>query len=95
MAFLSGAAIGAVLGILYAPAKGSHTREKLSFRLDKYKKMLEQFLDDLVTGKETTFWPWDFASEVSGVSFPVTKSSRNCSSIFLYLSRRKESFSRV
>ena len=25
----------------------------LSFRLDKYKKMLEQFLDDLVTGKET------------------------------------------
>ena len=53
VAFLSGAAIGAVLGILYAPAKGSHTREKLSFRLDKYKKMLEQFLDDLVTGKET------------------------------------------
>ncbi|MDH4057555.1 MAG: YtxH domain-containing protein [Cyclobacteriaceae bacterium] len=52
-AFLSGAALGAMLGILYAPDKGTNTREKLSFKLDKYKDMLEQFLDDLVKGKET------------------------------------------
>ena len=51
-AFISGAAVGAVVGILYAPDKGENTRDKLSYRLDKYKEMLESLLDDIAEGKE-------------------------------------------
>jgi gas vesicle protein len=54
-AFLVGAAAGALLGVLYAPDKGSNTRDKLSFKLDKYRKSLEELIDELVSGKNSTF----------------------------------------
>jgi gas vesicle protein len=53
LAFIFGAAAGAVLGILYAPDKGTATREKLSFQLDKYRTMLQEVINDFVSGKET------------------------------------------
>lgn len=53
MAFMIGAAAGAILGILYAPDKGINTRQKLSFQLEKYKEKLQALLNDFVDGKET------------------------------------------
>lgn len=54
LAFLFGAATGAILGILYAPEKGSTTRDKLSFLVDKYKSELEELIESLVEGEGGT-----------------------------------------
>lgn len=56
-AFLSGIALGGIVGILYAPDKGKNTRDKLSFQLEKYKKQLQEIIDELVDGKEETTSP--------------------------------------
>jgi gas vesicle protein len=57
-ALLLGAAVGGVLGILFAPGKGSETRKKLSGKSDDFtgamKKKFNDFLEQIKKEVDTT-----------------------------------------
>lgn len=48
IAYLAGVATGAIVGILYAPDKGEITRDKLAYKLSKYKDQLQSFINDII-----------------------------------------------
>lgn len=56
LAFMSGvatgAAVGAAVGILFAPEKGRETRDRLSYRLEKYRDTLSDLLEQLVANRD-------------------------------------------
>ncbi|MBF9253186.1 YtxH domain-containing protein [Pontibacter sp. 172403-2] len=52
--FLSGAAAGAVAGILFAPEKGRETRNWLSYRLEKYRDTLSDLTEQLMDGRDSS-----------------------------------------
>ena len=51
-AFMTGATVGSILGILYAPDIGENTRNKLFYQLQKYRDQLQGLVSDLIEGKE-------------------------------------------
>jgi gas vesicle protein len=48
LGLLAGVAIGATLGILFAPDKGSSTRKKISKKGDEYADELEKRFNDFI-----------------------------------------------
>lgn len=47
LGILAGAAVGSVIALLYAPDKGSNTRDMLSYRMSTYIDELSQLIDKL------------------------------------------------
>ena len=77
LAFLIGAAAGSIIGILYAPDKGSNTRDKLSYRLHKYRKSLEDLIDELINDEDLAF------SEAKSNSDQVVNDAREKAELLL------------
>ena len=53
ISLILGLIIGGVLGILFAPDKGNNTRDRITFRLNKYKRKLEDLLDEIIDEKDS------------------------------------------
>ncbi len=49
---ITGIAAGTIVGLLYAPDKGKITRDRLSFRLSKYREQIEQLVNDLINSAD-------------------------------------------
>jgi len=52
LAFLTGVLTGVAVGIVFAPDKGEATRDKLTYRLAKYRDELQKLITDLLNNKE-------------------------------------------
>ena len=71
ISLLVGLMLGGILGILFAPDKGNNTRDRLTFRLNKYKRKLENLIDDIIDEKN------DINSEAKINSKKVVNKAKN------------------
>jgi gas vesicle protein len=55
LGFLAGVAVGATLGILFAPDKGSNTRKKIASKSNEYADELGEKFNELVESMNNKF----------------------------------------
>jgi gas vesicle protein len=54
MGFLSGAMVGSVITLLYAPENGSNIRDIISYRVSSYMDDLNRLIEQLINEREIT-----------------------------------------
>lgn len=52
VSFVSGAATGVAIGMLFAPNKGREIRDRLSFRMEKYREMIGDLTDAITANRD-------------------------------------------
>ncbi len=52
ISFITGLVLGGIFGVLFAPDRGNNTRDRLTYRLNKYKLRIQEILDDVLDEKE-------------------------------------------
>jgi gas vesicle protein len=73
--FISGIAIGALLGVLFAPKKGSETRAEIKVKLDELKEKFETYFDSKsdTPGAETNSEQEELANEAQKLMSELEK----------------------
>lgn len=55
LGIVSGLAVGAILGVLFAPDKGSNTRKKIARKSNEFKDTVKESFNDFLTSVEDQY----------------------------------------